>query len=257
MQALQLVAHRGHALEYPENTLPAFASALQLGVRHLELDVQLSRDRVPIVLHDASLLRTCGVDGNAWERDACELLRIPAGEVARLGDAHAGVCLPALSDVLALLRGWPDARLFVELKTESIAHFGLDAVLDAVLADLQRQPGPWIPISFDIEAVRAARARSSLPIGWVLTRYDAASAALAAALAPEYLFCNWRKFPADAPPWPGPWQWCSYEVREPTLARSLHARGVPLIETMAVRALGEALRAGVRPASDAPGGPAT
>ena len=53
MQALQLVAHRGHALEYPENTLPAFASALQLGVRHLELDVQLSRDRVPIVLHDS------------------------------------------------------------------------------------------------------------------------------------------------------------------------------------------------------------
>jgi glycerophosphoryl diester phosphodiesterase len=243
MQALQLVAHRGHALEYPENTLPAFTSALQLGIRHLELDVQLSRDRVPVVLHDASLLRTCGVDGLVWDQEAHELLRTAAAETARLGDRHAGTRLPALSDVLALLRGWPDARLFVELKTESIEHFGLDAVLDAVLGELRRQPGPWIPISFDIEAVRAARARSDLPIGWVLTRYDAASAMQAAALAPDFLFCNWRKFPDTGPLWSGPWQWCSYEVRDATLARALHARGVPLIETMAVRTLGDALRA--------------
>jgi glycerophosphoryl diester phosphodiesterase len=243
MQALQLVAHRGHALEYPENTLPAFVSALQLGAPFLELDVQLSRDQVPMVLHDASLLRTCGVGAMVWDHDAHELLRTPAGETGRLGQGHADTCLPALADVLALLRDWPDVRLFVELKSESIDHFGLGTVLDAVLADLRRHSGPWIPISFDIEAVRAARARSGLPIGWVLARYDAASAELAAALAPEYLFCNWRKLPAESPPWPGPWQWCSYEVREAALARSLHARGVPLIETMAVRALGEALRA--------------
>lgn len=243
MQALHLVAHRGHALEYPENTLPAFVSALQLGIRHLELDVQLARDRVPIVLHDASLLRTCGIEGWVWDRDASELLRTPAGETARLGDRHADVCLPSLADVLALLRGWPEARLFVELKSESIDHFGLDAVLDAVLGELRRQPGAWIPISFDIEAVRAARERSGLPIGWVLTRYDTASAELANALAPDYLFCNWRKFPADAPLWAGPWQWCSYEVRDAPLARTLYARGVGLIETMAARALGEALRA--------------
>lgn len=243
MQSLQLVAHRGHALEYPENTLPAFESALQLGVRHVELDVQLSRDRVPIVLHDATLARTCGVDGLVWERDAQQLLGTGAGEPARFGTRHAATCLPALRDALALLRAWPQARLFVELKTESIEHFGLDAVLDAVLGELLRQKGSWIPISFDLEAVRAARARSGLPIGWVLTRYDAPSAAQAAALAPDYLFCNWRKFPDSGPLWAGPWQWCSYEVREAALARALLARGVPLIETMAAGALGDALRA--------------
>ena len=61
--AYELVAHRGHALEFPENTLPAFESALQLGVRWLELDVQLSSDHVPMVLHDATLERTTAATG--------------------------------------------------------------------------------------------------------------------------------------------------------------------------------------------------
>ena len=46
---MDLVAHRGNAHEYPENTLPAFESALALGLRCLELDVQLSADGVPVV----------------------------------------------------------------------------------------------------------------------------------------------------------------------------------------------------------------
>ncbi|MFM2287572.1 MAG: hypothetical protein RL684_715, partial [Pseudomonadota bacterium] len=64
---IHLVAHRGNAAECPENTLPAFQSALQLGVRFLELDVQLSRDGVPIVIHDHLLARTTGLPGSVFE----------------------------------------------------------------------------------------------------------------------------------------------------------------------------------------------
>ena len=42
-----IIAHRGNAAEFPENTLEALQSAVDLGVRHVELDVQLSADRVP------------------------------------------------------------------------------------------------------------------------------------------------------------------------------------------------------------------
>ena len=45
---IHLVAHRGDARDFPENTLPAFASALELGLRFLELDVHLSADGVPV-----------------------------------------------------------------------------------------------------------------------------------------------------------------------------------------------------------------
>ena len=52
-----LIAHRGNAAEFPENTLPAFESALELGVRNIEFDVQLTSDKVPVVIHDADLKR--------------------------------------------------------------------------------------------------------------------------------------------------------------------------------------------------------
>jgi len=239
-----LVAHRGNAQEFPENTLPAFESALRLGLRYVELDVQLSRDRVPFVLHDATLERTCGVTGKVWDHTAAELRQLQAGEQARFGATHAGVHLPDLASALGLLQGWPDATLFVEIKTESIEHFGLQPVLEAVLGELQRHAGRWSVISFDHEAVAQARAQSGLPIGWVLSRYDSASAAIAQALAPEYLFCNWQKLPPQEALWPGPWRWCSYEVRDPGRARSLLARGVDLLETMAVRELRDALAGG-------------
>ena len=55
-----LIAHRGNAADYPENTLAALRSAIELGLRHVEFDVQLTRDGVPVVLHDADLRRMTG-----------------------------------------------------------------------------------------------------------------------------------------------------------------------------------------------------
>ncbi|MGH7485226.1 MAG: glycerophosphodiester phosphodiesterase family protein, partial [bacterium] len=54
---IHLVAHRGNARDFPENTIPALMSAVELGVRFLELDIQLSIDGVPMVIHDHELLR--------------------------------------------------------------------------------------------------------------------------------------------------------------------------------------------------------
>ncbi|MGF1546037.1 MAG: glycerophosphodiester phosphodiesterase family protein, partial [Thiotrichales bacterium] len=58
-----LVAHRGYALRYPENTLPAIEAALAAGARYVEIDVQLSADQVPVLFHDRSLMRMCEVTG--------------------------------------------------------------------------------------------------------------------------------------------------------------------------------------------------
>lgn len=55
-------AHRGGACERPENTLHAFDHALANGAQLLELDVYLTRDRLPVVIHDAHLQRLCGVN---------------------------------------------------------------------------------------------------------------------------------------------------------------------------------------------------
>jgi glycerophosphoryl diester phosphodiesterase len=231
--AYELVAHRGHALEYPENTLPAFESALQLGVRWLELDVQLSADFVPMVLHDDSLDRTTTATGRVWARTADDLQQISAGEPARFGQRFADVRLPRLADALQLLRRWPDCRLFVEIKEESLEHFGHEQVLRQVLQQVPAAESQCVIISFDEQAVRMAREQAGLPIAWVLHRYDTSSRQRATKLRPEILFCNHTKFHATEAPWPGPWRWAAYEVRQPALAEQLAARGVTLIETMA------------------------
>jgi glycerophosphoryl diester phosphodiesterase len=96
-------AHRGGAALAPENTLDAFDNGLALGADGIELDVRLSRDRVVVVHHDATLDRTTTLRGPLAARNTDELV------AARV---------PTLRTVL--LR-YPAARVIIEIKERSVA----------------------------------------------------------------------------------------------------------------------------------------
>ena len=238
-----LIAHRGNAAEYPENTLPAFISALELGVRFLELDVQLASDGMPVVLHDALLTRTTGLPGSVFDHDAATLRRMNAGEPARFADRYADVRIPLLGDVLTLLERRPDVTLFVEIKRESLVQYGQDPVVAAVIEAIRPRRTQCVVISFDLAAIHRVRQLSGIPIGWVLSEYSPHAQLKCEALQPDFLFCNHRKLPASGPLWRGPWRWATYEVRSMDLALHLAGQGVDYIETMAVRDLSAAMRA--------------
>lgn len=94
-----LYAHRGlfdNQTDAPENSLPAFRKAVEAGYG-IELDVQLSKDGIPVVFHDASLKRMCGVDGNVWEYDLAELKQM------KLADSDATI--PTFEEVLNVIGG--------------------------------------------------------------------------------------------------------------------------------------------------------
>ena len=80
-----VVAHRGLASKYPENTLVGIRAALSAGVRFLEVDLQLSADGVAFVHHDWETLRTCGLEGTIGERSAEELSTLSASYSERFG----------------------------------------------------------------------------------------------------------------------------------------------------------------------------
>jgi glycerophosphoryl diester phosphodiesterase len=246
---IHLVAHRGNAREYPENTIPAFVSALDLGLRFLELDVHISADGVPMVIHDHDLMRTTGRPGSVFEMRSRELVQIDACEPARFGERFRGTRIPKLTEVLALLQGRPEVTVFVEIKRASLTRFGYDQVVARVVNALKPARAQCVVISFDLAAVHRVRQIGGVPIGWVLSAYDAHTRLKFEALQPEFLFVDHEMLPpGGAKLWRGPWRWAVYEVENMALATALAARGADYIETMAVQEMSEAMRNLQRPA---------
>ena len=233
-----IIAHRGNAIEFPENTLQALASAVALGVRHVEFDVQLTADRVPVVFHDSDLVRVGNRPESVHSLSWSQLAEIPVGEVSRLGGRFAHTCAPSLAQTVDAIAGWDGVTAFVEVKRASLRQFGRETVLRRVSEVLQPVLNRCVLISFDLATVKILRLMTGARIGWVLDRYDADSLREATALAPEFLFCNLERVPATTEQlWPGPWDWAIYEVRDLETARHCRELGAQYVETMAVRSL--------------------
>jgi glycerophosphoryl diester phosphodiesterase len=112
------LAHRGSRILWPENTLYAFERAVEdYGYRYLELDVNLSADRVPMVIHDRSLGRTTNATGPVSALTFEELQQLDAGyRFDPQGDyplRGAGLTIPTLDQVY---KAFPEARINIDLK---------------------------------------------------------------------------------------------------------------------------------------------
>jgi glycerophosphoryl diester phosphodiesterase len=126
-----VIAHRGASGSAPENTLAAFELAASQGADAIELDVRLTADGVPVVIHDDTLDRTTGGHGQVRARSLAELREMDAGERFTLDGGRSfpfragGVRVPTLSEVLRRL---PRMPLLLDLK-ESVAQGAVRLVL--------------------------------------------------------------------------------------------------------------------------------
>jgi glycerophosphoryl diester phosphodiesterase len=228
-----IVAHRGDAEHFPENTLPALEAAWRRGLSYAEFDVQLSADGVPFVIHDASLGRTTRANGDVRLLMSGQLDGVDAGEPARFGLSHAGTALPRLAAVVELMSGMRDARAFVEVKRASLVHHGRAYCVEQILAILAPVIDRCILISFDADACRLARAAAGLPFGWVLDGDPMQLRPVLDLMQPEFVFCDHRRLPVEKSLPPGSWDWVLYEVTDARQALDLHERGAAMVETMA------------------------
>jgi glycerophosphoryl diester phosphodiesterase len=157
-----ILGHRGARALAPENTLPSFALALDLGADGVELDLHLSADGVPVVHHDESLMRCTDAPQLHPARAPWSIERFRSAELATL-DASCAFSgakpvgryhVPTLDEVLAELvpRG---ALLDLELKTIPLAHEGL---LERVLEAVSRARAAELVLlsSFDHQLLRRA-----------------------------------------------------------------------------------------------------
>ena len=111
----QITAHRGSSDDAPENSMSSLMTAVDQMADYAEIDVRATKDGVPVLLHDASLKRTAGVDKKIWDVTYQELEELDAG--GWYSSAYAGERIPSLSDVLDYADG--KIKLNIEIKSSS------------------------------------------------------------------------------------------------------------------------------------------
>ncbi|MEK3888001.1 glycerophosphodiester phosphodiesterase [Bacillus sp. FSL K6-3431] len=120
---VRALAHRGYPVKYPENTLSAYQAAYDLGFTHLELDVHLSKDGIPILMHDITINRMTNGKGMIKDFTYEELKQLVVGE---------NEYIPTLEE--GLLFAKDKMIVSIELKQHGDLYPGLEeAVIEVII----------------------------------------------------------------------------------------------------------------------------
>jgi glycerophosphoryl diester phosphodiesterase len=149
---ITIVAHRGWSGEAPENTIAAFKLAMtEPDIAIIELDVHLSKDGIPVVIHDHTLDRTTSGAGPVKSHTVDELRLLDAG--GWFAPSFEGERIPTLEEVLLLAKG--RCKLHVELKSMGDEYVGIE---EKVIALIQRHgmQEEVVLSSFDHDSMKRA-----------------------------------------------------------------------------------------------------
>ena len=118
MRHIFVEGHRGACALYPENTLLSFEKAIEMGVDAVEFDIWLSKDKVPVLMHDGNPWRTCGVDSHLRNMTLAEIKKLDPCSFRKFGEIFRGqVQVPTLYELLDLVKAKrPELKLGVEIK---------------------------------------------------------------------------------------------------------------------------------------------
>lgn len=173
--AVMVIAHRGASSYAPENTLAAFDLALEMGVRHIELDVDFTSDGHIVVIHDDTVDRTTNGSGPVTSHTLAALRALDAG--SWFGDKFTGERIPTFHEVLERYKG--RVHLHTEIK-------GLSPSLSQQTADLIRTHGMEEQVTItSFQNVRLEEMRAyapELPMGWLVVEVSEAIIAQARAM---------------------------------------------------------------------------
>jgi glycerophosphoryl diester phosphodiesterase len=113
-----IIGHRGASAVAPENTMAAFREALSVGADGIEFDVRLTRDGVPVVIHDSTLRRTGGLPRRVAELTWDEISKVDVG--SWFGKSFANETVPSLAELFRLFQS-NNSTLYLEMKSDAVA----------------------------------------------------------------------------------------------------------------------------------------
>lgn len=112
----EITAHRGSSLEAPENTIASIEKAIEDGADYAEIDVRMTGEGSVVLMHDASLKRTAGIDEMVWDISLDDLKELDVGFF--FSEEFTGEAVPTLEEVIEVASG--RIRLNIEIKTSSM-----------------------------------------------------------------------------------------------------------------------------------------
>lgn len=123
---IPVLGHRGICSKFPENTLVSFEAAINLGVDLIEFDVNITKDGIPVVIHDNTIDRTSDHEGLTRDYSLQELKAFDFG--CKFGAQFAGTPIPTLEEVLTLAAKSDKLLLNVEIK--DMTHEAVDKTVN-------------------------------------------------------------------------------------------------------------------------------
>jgi glycerophosphoryl diester phosphodiesterase len=125
---LRIIGHRGASAVAPENTMAAFREAIAVGADGIEFDVRLTRDGVPVVIHDVTLRRTGGVSYRVADLTWAEIAKVDVGSWFAVksnlaSGSFANETVPSVAELFGLFQS-NDAMLYLEMKCDSPSEYG-------------------------------------------------------------------------------------------------------------------------------------
>lgn len=160
-----IIAHRGASGYAPENTLAAFRKAIELGCQMIELDVRLSADEVPVVIHDGTLARTAGDPRRVNQLTVEQLQQLDAGRW--FAPECAGERIPTLAEALTAIPEPMTVNIELKPNTQGQIH-RLTEQVSAVIADCRAERRVFCS-SFAHKTLWALRRRFyTLPLGYLI-----------------------------------------------------------------------------------------
>jgi len=144
-----LIGHRGAAGLAPENTMVSIKKAIELGVNRIEIDVHLTKDNIPVVIHDNTLSRTTNGIGFIKRKTFSELQQLSAG--IKFSNEFVNEKIPSLKEVLSYVNG--KAQLQIEVKHGSKRYPGIEAEVIKLVYEINGKNWCFIN-SFDTRVLK-------------------------------------------------------------------------------------------------------
>lgn len=232
-----IVGHRGFSAKFPENTALSITQAIENGVNAVEFDVQCSKNGTPWVFHDETLNRLTGQNGLIYEHTDDELKQLSAYYPEKFGDAFKGTPLTTLSEMVEVLTSHPKVEVFIEPKTESLEHVGVETMMDAILKISEPLGARRFIISFHTGAL--AYVTGTLPTVWVVDDFSPNTHAKALALNPSVLCASKALLHNGLPDWHSNLnsEWLVYSADDEATLKKFQAMNIPRIETNDIGAI--------------------